>query len=781
MKKNTNKSQEVQPIDLMKILLVSLHRWWWFAIALAFCLGVAFIHLQRQTSKYSVAGSIMIRNDEGKSPMFQSEMLDLMGYSGYKAIIDEIEILHSYAIMEQVVKALNLQTSYRKKVGLRWVGQYPTPDIAVTYPAGFLDTLRMGVSIYIERSSEAYKITVNYNDLESEHTLTSLSEAVKTCAGPITFMEIHPLEPGEKMRISTSPVPAATDRWRAAVSCDAQNIKQGSNIITLSCVTDVPKLAIDVISKMIELYNLDAVIDKNIMASNTANFINDRLNIITLELDTVERAVESYMKENGLSDIDQELRLALTTKEAYQRQQADYEIQINLLNYIQEYLQDPKNDHNLIPGNLGVNDASLTALLHEYNELLLNRMRIARSANEDNPKLTQLDQQLVQLRKGIIAAIKNNKEGLTISKNDVIRKDDHYNALIRQMPAKERRYMEIKRQQEIKEKLFIYLYEKREENALTLASTVMPAKLVDAPRVSGLPVAPRRSLTYLIALIMGMGVPFAIILIIGYIDHRIQDRKEFLSVVKAPFLGELLVNKTPQNNIVVNDTSNTVSAEMFRTIRTNMKFMLPDVKCPVVLVTSALNGEGKSFVAVNTAASFALLGKKVLLLGLDIRKPTLSKYLGITFQGAVTSYLLGEDVSEDELVIKSGYVENLDIAPSGIVPPNPAELIQSPRLKMLFDKFRSRYDLIIVDSAPVTLVSDTIHIAPLVDMTIFVTRANYTAREMLPFIQELYEQNRLPNMACVLNGIQAEKAYGHYGYGLAYGYGHYGYGTYVHQ
>ncbi|MBR3647263.1 MAG: polysaccharide biosynthesis tyrosine autokinase [Paludibacteraceae bacterium] len=779
--------EEERSFDFLKLIFECLKRWYWFVIAVFVCLVIAFFYVKKQTPKYSVTATIMIRNDQtGRSAsMIQSEMMDLMGFSASKVVVDEVELLHSYGIMEQTIRALNLQTNYWKKAGLRWLGQYPTPDIAVKYPTDFLDTIARGVSMEILRKDTCYEITVEYGDVKSKHNLTSLTDPVETCAGPITFMEIHPLEPGDRMRISSSPIAPLVDSYLASVSCS--QFKKESNLIVLSSRTDLPARAKDIMSKMVELYNMDAVIDKNIIASNTAQFINDRLAIITMELDEVESDVESYMKENGLTDMQEELRLALHTKSDYQKQITEYETQINMLSFIQEYLQDPKNDHSLIPANLGVSDPSLVALMKEYNDLLLNRMRIARSATSDNPLLTQSDVQLEQLRKGIITSIKNARESLEISKNDISRKDEQYNHLIRQVPAKERKYLEIKRQQEIKEKLYIYLFEKREENALTLASTIMPARVVNEPRSSSRPVAPHANLIYLIAIIFGAGIPFVVILILMYINDEIQDRKEFQSVVKAPFLGEVIINNS-KKHVVVDGTSNTVSAEMFRTIRTNMKFMLPDVKCPIVLVTSSLSGEGKSYVAINTAASVALLGKKVLLMGMDIRKPVISKNLGLQFQGAITSYLIGEDVSMDELITPSGIVNGLDVAPAGLVPPNPAELIQSPRLKMLFDELRKHYDCIFVDSAPVTLVSDTIHIAPLVDMTIFVTRANYTSRELLSYIQDLYDRKNLPNMACVLNGIDVGKTYGHYryghygrGYGYGYGYGTYGYGTYAHQ
>lgn len=774
--KNTNNEQEYQ-LDFIKLFMQCLRKWYWFVLAVLVCVAIAVLYVKRQTPKYAVNGTIMLRVDsKGKGgTMLQSEMMDLMGFSSAKVVTDEIEILHSYGIMEQTVRALNLQTSYRKKQGMRWIGQYPTPDVIVNYPEGFVDTLTFGVGIDLSKKDDQYRLQVTFGRSKSKHVLSSLSEPVATCAGTLSFMEIHPLEAGDRMRIVTSPIAPMTDAYLAAINCSQLN--KESNIIALSAQTDMPLVARDVINKMVELYNMDAVIDKNIIATNTGDFINERLQIITLELDTVEKAVEHYMKENGLSNMTEEVRLALNTKSDYQKRIADLETQINLLSYIQEYLRDPKNEHSLIPANLGVQDASLTALMKEYNDLLLNRMRVMRSAKEDNPLLAQADQQLAQLRTGIISSIDNQKEGLNISKNDVSRKDEQFSRLIRQVPAKERQYMEIKRQQEIKEKLFIYLYEKREENALALASTVMPAKIVNAPRISSRPVAPKKMQILLVALLLGCCIPLGIIYCTDRFNNEIQDRKEYQSVVKAPYLGEIIDCKGA-GSVVVDGKSNTVQAEMFRTVRTNMKFMLPDKQCPIILVTSALNGEGKSFVSVNTALSMALLGKKVVLVGLDIRKPTLSKYLGLKYKGAVTSFLSDSSVTIDDLIVPSGVVDNMDVAPAGVIPPNPAELIQSPRMKELFEQLAERYDMIFVDTAPVSLVSDTFHLEKYADMTLFVTRANYTSREMLPYIEEVYEQKRLPNMACVLNGVSSHKSYHHYGYGHAYGYGNYGYGNY---
>ena len=437
----------------------------------------------------------------------------------------------------------------------------------------------------------------------------------------------------------------------------------------------------------------------------------------------------------------------------------------------------------LIPSNLGVKDAALQKLINDYNALLLQQMRIARSATESNPAYTQSVEESKTLRNAILSSIENIHRGLQIQKSDLAKKDRELTSRLYKTPEKERKYVEIKRQQEIKEKLYIYLYQKREENALTLASTVMPAKTIDSPIITG-PISPRKNRIVIIAIAIGIGVPLIIIFLIDYLNDEVKDQREFQSIVKAPFLGNVLY--MPSDNVIAVDShNNSAQAELFRTIRTNLRFMLPDKKSPVLLVTSALNGEGKSYVAINIAASLALLKKKVIVVGLDIRKPTLSQYLHIDFKGHLTSYLLDPTTPLDDLIIPSGAVDNLDVMPSGAIPPNPGELIQSANIEGLFNALRERYDYIVVDTAPLYLVSDTFHLDKYGDMTIFVTRANYISREMLPYIQDIYANQKMHNMACILNASTGGKrgyGYGRYGYGRygygRYGYGHYGYGSY---
>lgn len=770
------KQQDIQEFDYVKLFFHCLHRWYWFVLCVVVSVGIAMLYLQCKTNVFSVRSTIMIRTDNNMSrSSLQTDMLELMGYQTSKIIDDEIQIITSHTIMEQVVRALNLQTEYRKKVGLRWVGQYPNPDVLLTFQPGVLDTINW-LQVEIERKELEYLLTITYRGTETQIHAESLQEPIHTNAGLLTFTELRALKLGDKMKISTIPVVASANGHLSCMACAPA--KKESNVIIINVNSDIPQRARDIINKVVELYNLDAVIDKNIMATNTANFIDERLQIVEAELGEVETAVESYMKSNGLTDISRELGLVLSNQTAYQKELVEVETQINLLDYLDEYLRDSRNEQALIPSNLGVKDAALQKLINDYNALLLQQMRITRSATELNPTYTQSVEEAQTLRQAILSSIVNIRRGLQIQKSDLAKKDKELTTRLYKTPETERKYVEIKRQQEIKEKLYIYLYQKREENALTLASTVMPAKTIDAPIMFG-PIAPKSSRILFISIAIGLGLPFLIIFLMDYLNDEVKDLREFQSVVKAPFLGHVLY--MPSDKVVaVESHNNSAQAELFRTIRTNLRFMLTEKKSPIILVTSALNGEGKSYVAINVAASLALLKKKVVIVGLDIRKPTLSQYLHIDFKGELTSYLLDPTISLDDMIIPSGAVDNLDVLPSGAIPPNPGELIQSARLETLFNALKERYDYVIVDTAPLYLVSDTFHLDKYADMTIFVTRANYISREMLPYIQDIYANQKMHNMACILNASTGGKrgyGYGRYGYGR-YGYGRYGYGRY---
>ena len=759
-------AQQTQEIDIRLWCTRILKNWYWFFIS-CFLFGVLGIYKYFSTTpQYEVDSRIMIRSNEADKTLPQMDMMQMMGLGGGKMVEDEMAILTSRDILTQVVSELDLQSEYRKKRYLRWEGQYPSRDLTVEYPPVFLDTTKKFVKIKLCVRKDDYAVKVQYGKWRhSRHTVKDITQPFNTCAGEIYFTIHRPMETGKKYKIFTLPMLPAVDKYAQAIQADILN--KESNVIVINTVTDMPQRAIDFMKKEIELYNLDAVIDKNLMASNTATFIEDRLRLIEEELSVAEAEVEQYKENYGIVDLTSEAGLYLRESAEYKKRVAEIETQLNLVKYVADYVSDDSKAENLIPANLGIADGSLISLIAEYNRMVLNKMRVQRTAMDNNPVVGQMDRQLAVMRENIITSIASVSNSLKISKQDLEKRYGNVESQRGDIPSQERKYREVARNKQLKESLYLYLYEKREENALTLASTIMPAKVIAQPQMNPTASAPRLKIIGLICLILGCGFPFAVIYLYHIFNNRLEDdTKELERKTKMPFGGALVQNHHGEH-VAVREGVNSVSAELFRSLRTNIGFMIPSAKKnPVILVTSSVNSEGKSYVATNLAISLSLLNKKVALVGLDIRKPMLSTYLGLSSEGCLTSYLSDDSYSIDDLVVPSEF-SNLDILPSGIIPPNPNELLQSDRLDQLFAELRQRYDYVIVDSAPVAMVSDTFQLSRVADMTVYVCRARYTTFDLIDFLNQVNEQKRLPNIVTVLNGVNAKNI----GYGYGYGYG----------
>ena len=760
-------TQETQEIDIRTWIIRIFRNWYWILISCIIFGALGVYTYLSTTSKYTVDAKLMIRNNESDSPLAQMEMLTMLGMGGTKQIEDEVAILTSRDILTQVVRDLDLQSEYRKKRKLKWEGQYPSRDLTVVYPETFLDTTKKAVKIKIKVRKNDYLVKVKYGRWDfSRHKVKDLTEPFNTCAGDIAFQLRKPIKQGAQYYIVTLPMLPAVDKYTRSIV--AVPHKKESNVINISTSTDMPQRAIDFINKEIEFYNLDAVIDKNIMASNTAAFIEERLRLIEGELAAAETELETYKAENGIVDLLTEAEIYLHEGAEYKKQLAEIETQINLIQYIAEYVADESKSTALIPANLGIDDEALVTLIAEYNQQMLSRMRVQRTATDSNPVLRQMDTQLAMLRENIITSIHSVHNSLNIAKKDAEKRQGSINVQRHNIPTQEREYVEVARTRELKEQLYLFLYEKREENALTLASTVMPAKIIASPQMDPTATSPSIKMIGIVCLLLGIGFPIAIIYLYHFFNNKLSDdSKEFERKTHVPF-GGILVQNHHGEHIAVRDGVNSASAELFRLLRSNIRFMLPaDAKNPVILVTSNINGEGKSYVATNLAISLALLDKKVALVGLDIRKPMLAQYLNLPSAGCLTSYLSDDAYSVDDIVIPSNVNTNLDIIPAGIIPPNPNELLLSERLDELFVELRKRYDYIIVDSAPVALISDTFQLNRVADMTVYVCRARYTTFDLVDYLNQVNEQKRLPNIVTVLNGVNASKA----GYGYGYGYG----------
>lgn len=760
-------AQETQEIDIRMWCIRILKNWYWILLScILFGAWGVYTYLST-TPRHTVDAKIMIRTSDSDSPLPQMEMLAMMGMGGMKQVEDEVAILTSRDILTQVVRDLDLQNEYRKKRKLRWEGQYPSHDLVMVYPETFLDTIKRTVRLEMKVRKNDYLVKVRYGQRWnfSRHKVKDVTVPFETCAGKIAINSNKPLEKGDKYRVVTMPMLPAVDKYTQIIA--ASPLKKESNVIVISTSTDMPQRAIDFINKEIDFYNLDAVVDKNIMASNTAAFIEERLRLIEDELAVAESNLEQYKERNGIVDLITEAEIYLHEGSEYKKQAVEIETQLNLVKYIGEYVSDETNKNSLIPANLGIEDPALIALVTEYNQLLLNRMRVQRTATTNNPVLSQMDLQLAVLRENIISSISSISNTLSIAKENIDKHFGKIESMRYGLPSQERQFVEVVRTKELKEQLYLFLYEKREENALTLASTVMPAKVIATPQMNPTPSAPNLKMIAMICLVLGVCFPIGIIYLYHFFNNKISDdSKDLERRIKVPF-GGVLVQNHHGEHVAVREGVNSASAELFRLLRTNIHFMLPpNTSNPVILVTSNINGEGKSYVATNMAMSLALLGKKVALVGLDIRKPMLAQYLNLPSQGLLTSYLSDSDYTLEDVTIPSG-TPGLDILPAGIVPPNPNELLMGERLDQLFAELRQRYDYIVVDSAPVALISDTFQLNRVADMTVYVCRARYTTFDLIDFLNNVHEQKRLPNIVTVLNGVNASKA----GYGYGYGYG----------
>ena len=753
-----NKTNE---IDVRKIVRVIIEHWWWFALCVLLCVGIGLVRFMRKSPNWRTDATIALRQKDGD--VSQMDALSMLGLSGNKAAEDEVVVLSSRGLIYQAVDALNLWEDNAKKCGLRWEGEFRHPALTIDYIDLNEKAQMSPFTVTVKPNKNGYKVKVKMSRFkQSSKQVAALGEPIElSTVGTIAIHANRPLSKDTTYRVFHARRELVVASYREAINVSQH--KKESNIIMLSTVSSNPERDKALLNQIIEQYNLNAIVDKNMIATNTAAFIEDRLAIITAELTDAENAVAAYKEQNNIADINAQANLFLTASNAEQRAMAEIETQLSLVEYIDEFLRDETKRNSLIPSNIGLTDASLSGGLTEYNALLLQRMRILRTATDENPVIEQMNDQLASMRQNIIATIGSVRESLLIRQRNLQKQDSKFSQQIQDAPEQQREYLRVVRDQQIKERLYLYLYEKREENALMLAATSMPAKIIDIPQRDVKSQTPKLKKVLLICIFLGLLIPAGLLYLLILFNDKIDDEKEFERRIKAPMLGQLVKNSR-NAHIAIHEGESTVSAELFRLIRTNLRYVIPaNTKNPVILVTSCINGDGKSYVSSNTALSLAMLGKKVVLVGLDIRKPMLADYFNLTTKGHLTDYLAEPEIKVDDIIVPSGEHANLDIIPCGTIPPNPAELLQTERVEELFAELRKRYDYIIVDTAPVALVSDTYQLDRVADMTIFVCRYKYTPSEMIDYINNVIEQKRMHNVACILNGVKSTRA--GYGYG----------------
>ena len=782
--------EKEEQADIKAILFKYIIRWPWFIASIIICIACAWIYLKQSTPIYNITASVIIKDEKKGGTMGNefSGLEDLGLLNPSKNIDNEIEILQSKSLIKDVVNELGLYINYWGNKGFKTTDLYGASPILVHYSFKDAETLNAPIQLTINYQKNGNlnvnMITDKGNDNEKKinKSFTEFPAVLSSEKGVITFIENQqvPIVEDVNLDITISHPLAIAKGYRSALSIEPTS--KTTSVATISIKNTNKKRGEDFINKLVEMYNRDANDDKNEVAQNTAHFIDERISVINQELGTTEQELENFKRESGLTDLSSDAQLAVAEKSAYEKLCVENGTQLNLIQYLSDYLKKPENANTTLPVNVGLNDKSLTEQISQYNALILERNRLRRTSSDSNPVIRRLDSNIDDMHASLLTTINSVYKGLLITKADLDRQAGKYAGQISNAPAQERRFVSIQRQQEIKAGLYLMLLQKREENNIALAATANNAKIIDDALADDVPISPNKKIIYLAALVLGFGIPVAIIYILSLLSYRIEGHSDVERLTRVPVIGDVPLNDSDEKYaIAVRENDNDIMAETFRSLRTNLLFMLGDPDKKVILVTSTTSDEGKTFIASNLAVSLALLGKKVVIVGLDIRKPGLNKVFHISHkERGITQYLVAPQSTDLRSMIQSSDLSaNLNILPGGTIPPNPTELLARKSLDDAIELLKKDYDYVVLDTAPIGMVTDTQLIARVADISVYVCRADYTHKNDYQLINELYANKRLPGLCTVINGLDMKKKkYGYYyGYGKKYGYGYgYGYG-----
>lgn len=773
-------------LNLQFILKTFLLNWQWFVLSVVIIVGLALVYLRYTPPVYQVSAKVLVKDDEktrSNNKIAAAANLGLVTNSD--GFDNELELLKSKSLAEGVVRDLKIYVDYEVEGTVTALPMYGNNPVIVDMDEASLNKLETGaVTLEMKKKGDTYSVSGTCLDkskvVKRFEKKGTLPMSIKTMYGVVTLKKnttVLKVKDGVYHATLRSPeMVALSYAGRMSVSA----LTKTTTIASLVLKDQVAQRAIDYLKQVTVVYNRQANEDKNQIAIRTEQFINQRLEKINNELGSTDGAIENYKRQNNMIDAATAAGQAMTNTDATDKKLVDIQTQLLLLESVKDYMNKPGNKYQTLPSNIGLTDGATTALISQYNNICLNRNRLLHSASELSPTVMAITSQLDDIIATIRSSVDQNIQNEKIRRDAIVRQMNKYSGMITMAPQQERILTEIGRQQTVKSSLYIMLLQKREENSIELAATADKGKLIDEPSYGG-KVSPKSSIILLVAFVLGIGFPFLIFVIMELLRFRIEGHEDVEKLTKCPIIADVAIaneRAKTKGDIVVHENRNNQMEEIFRGMRTNIQFMLKKDQ-NVIMFTSSTSGEGKTFTASNLAVSFALLGKKVVLVGLDIRRPRLSVLFDINNEiNGITPLLAKgmvsiEDVKEE--IVPSGINKNLDLLMAGPVPPNPAELIASQTLEDIFAILRKEYDYVIVDTAPVGLVTDTLQLSRIADATIIVCRADYTMRGAFSLINDYAENEKLPNVSIVINGIDMSKKK----YGFAYGYGKYGkYGKY---
>lgn len=814
---NVQNQEEKSAIDFQLIYTTLILNWKWFILSIILCLGLGYIYLQHAKPVFQTTTKVLIKDDDqskrggGMSSSMIQSAANLGFMTNSNGIDNEMEILSASDMARQVVIDMKTYVNYYHKGIFRSPLVYKEQEINVDMDAKNLQKLNAPVKLSIEKDGKQFHVTGKYympidafthekDPIEFEKTINGLPATINTRVGAIllTANKGYNMEDGDVLKaVIVSPEMAAEEYVK---NLSISQTSKTTTIAELVLNDENPQRGLDYLHTLIKVYNRQANLDKNEIAYRTEQFINNRLEKINSELGTTENQLESYKKRNKVIEMKLNATAAIANADTYTQKLQEANTQVELLKELGKYMDEPGNKYKPIPSNVGLTDQSSTELINQYNKIALERSNALHSASELSPSVTPLTAQLEELTKSIKRAMRQARLGMEIQRNSIASQANQYNSQIGNSPEQERVLTQIGRQQEVKSGLYLMLLQKREENSISLAATADKGKIIDAPSFIG-KVSPKSSIIMLIALVLGLAIPAGILFLIEFFKYKIEGHEDVIKLTQIPVIADIPVasdaaKKEGKADIVVHQNVNNLMEEIFRGLRTNIQFILKSDE-KVIMFTSSTSGEGKTFVASNIGISLALLGKKVIMVGLDIRKPRLAELFQIdNHHNGITNLIVRDHNSWEDIqnqILSSGVNSKLDLLMAGPVPPNPGELVTRASLDDIINQLNQHYDYIILDTAPVGLVNDSLQLGRLADLCVYVCRADYTPKASFGMINGLSAENKLPNMCLVLNGVDLSKKkhsfyygvgkygkYGKYGnYGSYGSYGKYGkYGTY---
>lgn len=747
----------------------------WFLISALVFVVIAFLFLRYSSPKYEATATILIKDNEKGSSISGLSAFESLGLfaDAENSLENEIHIIKSRKLITQVTKELQLNYRYYLEDSPIDIELYTKSPISLNFGSDDQDIDNINTEFYIEILS---KNSFNFKDFK-ENKITDLkfdqdfdanlgNEIIDINKNVSIELNDNFSDEiiGQTIKVKINSLNGFVDNLMLKVFVEPVN-SNISKVIKISLKETVREKAVAIINNLIEQYNADGNNDKNLVAQTTTDFLDDRIVLIQAELYAIEGTAEQFKSKNQMVAANDGASLYLQSSSLNERDLVAANTELQLINYMLDELN-KTNESDLLPGNIGLSDMSIVNMITQYNELVLQRNRVLKSSSTKNPIIVGIDSQLNVLKDNLVGSLNNLRSSTEIQIGALNRQGGKISSKIASVPKNEREFKDIVRKQETKNALYLFMLQKREESILSNAVDVNKAKIIDWAYSGALPVSPKRSLVYLAALFIGLLIPFLTIYLSELLDTKVRNEKD-IAKLKIPYLGDIPLAKS-KKNLFLDSSDNSNVAEAFRYIRTNISFMLDKSEFGrTVFVTSTQGGEGKSFTAINLASSLALSGKKTIIITLDLRAPKIAKYLDLDESIGVTNFIVNKDLSIDDILEKHTRIDGLHFIDSGDIPPNPVELLMSKRVDEIFEYVKSHYQYVIVDTAPVGMVTDTIQVNKFSDVTIYIIKANYLDKRMLHIPKKMNEEKKLKNMAILLNGTNNDK--GRYGYGYGYG------------